>query len=64
LLNGTWGRITQTAQFEEQPMLTQTGYDTFNQRGIYSLLLPTRPAVLSNSLSSRWRLQGGLRYIF
>ena len=64
LLNSTWGRITQTAQFEEQSMLTQTGYDTSNQRGIYSLLLPTRPAVLSNSLSSRWRLQGGLRYIF
>src|SRR4029077_4943211 len=32
LLNGTWGRITQTAQFEEQPMLTQTGYDVVNQR--------------------------------
>ncbi|HXI63917.1 MAG TPA: TonB-dependent receptor [Gemmatimonadales bacterium] len=64
LLNGTWGRITQTAQFEEQPMLTQTGYDVVNQRGIYNLLLPKRPAVLSNSLTSRWRLQGGLRYIF
>ncbi|HEV2750019.1 MAG TPA: carboxypeptidase regulatory-like domain-containing protein, partial [Gemmatimonadales bacterium] len=36
LLNDTWGRITQTAQFEEQPMLTQTGYDVVNQRGIYS----------------------------
>ncbi|HZH80281.1 MAG TPA: hypothetical protein VFD68_03185, partial [Gemmatimonadales bacterium] len=64
LLNGTWGRITQTAQFEEQPMLTQTGYDVVNQRGIYNLLLPKRPAVLLNSLSSRWRLQGGLRYTF
>jgi hypothetical protein len=64
LLNSRWGRIEQTAQFEEQPMLTQTGYDAVNQRGIYRLLLPTRPAVLSNSLSSRWRLQAGVRYIF
>jgi hypothetical protein len=64
LLDSRWGRIEQTAQFEEQPMLTQTGYDTVNQRGIYRLLLPTRPAVLSNSLSSRWRLQMGLRYNF
>ena len=64
LLDSRWGRITQTAQFEEQPMLTQTGYDAVNQRGIYRLLLPTRPAVLSNSLSSRWRLQMGLRYSF
>jgi hypothetical protein len=64
LLSDTWGRIEQTAQFEEQPMLTQTGYDVANQRGIYRLLLPTRPQVLSNSLSSRWRIQGGLRYVF
>jgi len=55
LLNSRWGRITQTAQFEEQPMLTQTGYDAVHQRGIYRLLLPTRPAVLSKfAASTRW----------
>ena len=63
-LSSRWGRITQTAQFEEQPMLVQTGYDALHQRGIYTLSLPPRPAVLSNSLSSRWRVQGGLRYTF
>jgi outer membrane receptor protein involved in Fe transport len=63
-LSSRWGRITQTAQFEEQPMLVQTGYDAVHQRGIYTLSLPPRPAVLSNSLSSRWRVQGGLRYTF
>lgn len=64
LINSHWGRISQTAAFEEQPMLTQTGFDTVNQRPVYRLQLPIRDAVLSNSLSSRWRLQMGLRYIF
>lgn len=64
LMSSRWGRIKQTAQFEEQPLLTLAGYDGVNQRGIYRLLLPTKDAVLSNSLSSRWRLQMGLRYTF
>jgi hypothetical protein len=62
LINGDWGLIRSTSGFEEANLLRQTGFDTVNQRGIYSLSLPQRNRVQTNS--SLWRLQLGLKYLF
>jgi carboxypeptidase family protein/TonB-dependent receptor-like protein len=62
MISGDWGLIRQTAPFEEQAMLRLSGYDTTNNRGIYTLFLPPRNQVQINS--SRWRIQLGAKYAF
>ena len=62
VLNGDWGLIRQTSGFEEANLLTRTGFDSVNQRGIYALSVPPREQVQTNS--SRWRLQLGVKYTF
>ncbi|HXF94742.1 MAG TPA: TonB-dependent receptor [Gemmatimonadales bacterium] len=60
LLHKDWGLIKTTADFEQLNLLTRTGYDTVNQRGVYALLLPQRERVTT----ARWRLQLGAKYVF
>jgi len=66
LLNSDWGLVNQVAAFETGPaFLRATGYDTANNRPIYTF---TQPAVVeTTSFSptlSRWRMQLGARYSF
>lgn len=60
LLNEDWGLIKTTGDFEELNMVTRTGYDALNQRGIYALLLPARERVTT----ARWRIQLGAKYVY
>ncbi len=62
LLNDDWGVVRETSGFQDQTMLRLSGYDTANQRGIYTLSLPVRERVQVDA--SRWRLQLGVRYTF
>lgn len=59
-LKQDWGLVRETAQFEQQSLLTLRGYNTSIGRGIYSLSLPTRERISTSA--SRWRLQVGARY--
>ena len=60
LISGDWGLIRSTTAFEEVNLLTRTGFDAVNQRGIYALSLPTRRRV--NTDLSRWKMQLGVKY--
>ena len=68
LLNAEWGTTDVAATFENsnaRPPLTPVGYDTTNNRPIYSFAAP--PVVASRSFSptsSRWRMQFGARFDF
>jgi hypothetical protein len=67
LLNSNWGTFDQAAQFENQgsAFLRAVGYDTANNRPIYTFAAPT--AVVNTVYSptlSRWRVQIGARYGF
>ena len=67
LLNNDWGLFDQAAQFENHgsAFLRAVGYDTAQQRPIYSF---TAPAAVETTIysptSSRWRMQVGARYTF
>ncbi|MDQ3263368.1 MAG: carboxypeptidase regulatory-like domain-containing protein [Myxococcota bacterium] len=67
LINSDWGLFEQEANFENHPaaFLRSVGYDTANNRPIYSFTEPTavRTVVRSPTLS-RWRVQVGARYVF
>jgi hypothetical protein len=64
-LNSDWGLLRQTGVFEETNLIRLAGYDQVNQRGIYTLNLPTRKnGVQLNSIASRWVFQLGARYVF
>jgi len=64
-INSGWGLIRQTGTgFEEQNLISQTGYDAANGRGIYALAIPPKNAVTINSIGSRWVFQLGTRYTF
>jgi outer membrane receptor protein involved in Fe transport len=67
LLNSEWGLFEQEAQFETHAasFLRAVGYDSANNRPIYSFTEPTavRTTVYSPTLS-RWRIQVGARYVF
>jgi hypothetical protein len=62
LISSDWGLIRSTTTFEEVSLLTRTGFDAVNQRGIYALSLPTRKR--ANTDLSRWKMQLGVKYIF
>jgi len=62
LIGSDWGWIKSTTGFEEVNLLTRTGFDAANQRGIYALSLPQRNKV--NQDLSRWKLQLGVKYMF
>ena len=62
VLSSDWGLIRSTTSFEEVNLLTRTGFDAANQRGIYALSLPQRRKVDTNL--SRWRVQLGVKYMF
>ncbi len=62
LIGSDWGLIKSTTGFEEVNLLTRTGFDPVNQRGIYALSLPQRNKV--NQDLSRWKLQLGVKYMF
>jgi len=67
LLNPKWGLFEQEANFETHSaqFLRAVGYDTANNRPIYTFTEPTavRTTVYSPTLS-RWRMQIGARYVF
>ncbi|MDY7231209.1 TonB-dependent receptor [Hyalangium rubrum] len=67
LVNSDWGLFEQEANFETHgaQFLRAVGYDTANNRPIYSFTEPTavRSVVLSPT-RSRWRIQLGARYVF
>ncbi len=63
-LNSHWGLTRVTGVNEETNLIRLVGYDTVNQRGIYSLNLPIKNQVTVNSLGSRWAFQVGARYAF
>ena len=62
LISGDWGLIRSTSTFEQANLLTRTGLDPVNQRGVYALSLPSRRRV--DTSLSRWRLQLGVKYTF
>jgi hypothetical protein len=62
LIGSDWGWIKSTTGFEEVNLLTRTGFDAANGRGIYALSLPQRAKV--NQDLSRWKLQLGVKYMF
>ncbi len=62
LINGDWGLIRSTTGFEEVNLLTRTGFDAVNNRGIYALSLPQRNKVSIDP--SRWKMQLGVKYMF
>jgi hypothetical protein len=62
LLNSSWGLQRQTSTFETQFLLQLQGWDTANQRGIYSFLPQLKNQAQTGVGTSRWLLQLGLRY--
>ncbi|HET7789293.1 MAG TPA: TonB-dependent receptor [Gemmatimonadales bacterium] len=62
LLSSKWGLIRQTTGFDDQSMLRVAGFDAVNQRSVYTLSLPSLNRIQVNS--SRWIMQGGIRYSF
>jgi hypothetical protein len=67
MLDADWGLFEQEAQFEthSSAFLSAVGYDTANNRPIYTFTEPTtvRSTVYTPTLS-RWRVQLGARYVF
>jgi len=62
LLSSSWGVIHSTTGFENQAILQQSGYDTVNHRGQYTLLNMTGRNVIQ--LSTRYRMLLSGRYTF
>jgi len=61
-ISSDWGLIRSTSTFEEANLVTRTGFDPVNQRGIYALSQPSLRRV--DTGASRWRLQLGVKYTF
>ena len=61
-VNSSWGLQRETSTFETQFLLKLEGWDTANQRGIYSFLPQTQNLAQTGVGTSRWLLQVGLRY--
>jgi hypothetical protein len=67
LLNSDWGLFKSAASFEtaNTQFLTPAGYDTMNNRPVYTFKAPTVvESTIFSPTSSRWRMQLGLRYTF
>ena len=62
VLDNDWGVVNQTSGFENAYLLTERGWNSAAQRGVYSLSLPVRRQVSIDA--SRWRMQFGARYTF
>jgi len=62
MIDKDWGLVKQTSAFEGQSMVRLRGWDALNNRGIYSLALPTLNRVNANA--SVWRIQLGGKYIW
>jgi outer membrane receptor protein involved in Fe transport len=60
-LHSSWGLVRETTPFETENLLSLTGWDTANQRGIYAFLPQAKNRAQTFS-TSRWLLQLGLRY--
>ena len=64
-VNSSWGLTRITGGFAETNLVRMTGYNTTQQRGVYSYLTQTKNAVSNvNSIGSRWVVQLGARYTF
>ncbi|PYO86417.1 MAG: hypothetical protein DMD68_00105 [Gemmatimonadetes bacterium] len=64
-----WGdvktvHVAAGGNFENENLLSRTGYDTVNQRGIYALNSNSMPIKYHNNDAARWRLQVGMKYSF
>jgi hypothetical protein len=57
------GLVRETAAFEEQSLLTVSGYDAANNRARYRFN-PGNPKHRVDPIASRWRIQLGARYVF
>jgi hypothetical protein len=67
LLNSRWGHLNSVANFENAPsaFLKATGYDSVNNRPIYTFAAPgTITQTTYSPTASRWRMQFGARWIF
>jgi hypothetical protein len=67
LINSDWGLLDQATPFENHPsaFLRAVGYDTANNRPIYSFTAPTAvETTVYSPTTSRWRIQLGARYMF
>ncbi len=67
LVNSDWGLFEQEATFENHSaqFLRAVGYDTANNRPIYSFTEPAEVrSVVFSPTRSRWRMQLGAKYVF
>jgi hypothetical protein len=62
-LDDNLGLVRETAAFEEQSLLTVTGYDAAGSRARYRFN-PGNAKKRVDPISSRWRVQLGARYVF
>ncbi len=67
-IHNDWGRVKTVSGFENDNLLTLSGYDAVNQRGIYRVTgsnLATK-YFTSDAIatSARWKLQVGMKYSF
>jgi outer membrane receptor protein involved in Fe transport len=67
LINSSWGLLDQATEFETHgaEFLKAVGYDTANNRPIYSFTAPQAvETTVYSPTQSRWRIQLGARYFF
>jgi hypothetical protein len=67
LINSSWGLFSQAAPFENHgsAFLRAVGYDTVNNRPIYTFTAPSNiTSIVYSPTQSRWRMQLGARYTF
>jgi len=62
MIDSDWGLVRTTSAFEGQSLVRLRGWDTLNDRGIYSLSLPIVNRV--DPIASVWRIQLGGKYIW
>ncbi len=62
-IDSNWGLVRQTAAFEEQSLLTVSGFDVANNRPRYRYN-PANVKQRVDPVASRWRVQLGARYTF
>jgi len=68
-IRNNWGdvktvHVAAAGNFENESLLSRTGYDTVNQRGIYALNSNSMPIKYHNLNDARWKVQVGMRYSF
>ena len=63
-IHNDWGRVRQVSGFENDNLLQLRGYDTVNQRGIYSINSTNMGTKYLTQDAARWRLQVGMKYSF